>query len=92
MNFNSGNGYSWMFGSTSSAISGFLAGGAQFNILTAGFMNPTGAGTFSISEVGLDQLFLNFTPVPEPSTWALMGIGVLSLTVLAFLRRRWPQA
>jgi|GEM_PF-1172767 len=88
VNFNSANSYSWMFGSSSSAISGFLPGGAQFNILTAGFMNPTNAGTFSISENGMNQLFLNFTPVPEPSTWALLGSGVISLFFFALYRRR----
>ena len=88
VNFNSGNSYSWMFASSSSAISGFLPGGTQFNILTAGFMNPTNGGTFSISETGMDQLFLNFTPVPEPQTWALLGLGVLTVVPFALRRRR----
>jgi len=88
VNFSSGNSYSWMFASSSSAISGFLPGGTQFNILTAGFMNPTNGGTFSISEVGMDQLFLNFTPVPEPQTWALLGLGVLAVVPFALRRRR----
>ena len=92
VNFNSSNPYSWMFGQSSSAISGFLAGGAQFNILTGGFQNPTNGGTFSISENGMNQLFLNFTPVPEPSTWALLGLGILSVVPLALRRHRGKPA
>jgi autotransporter-associated beta strand protein len=92
VNFNSGNSYSWMFGSSTSAISGFLAGGAQFNILTGGFQNPTNGGTFSISENAMNQLFLNFTPVPEPSTWAMLGLGILAVIPLAPRRHRRKPA
>jgi hypothetical protein len=31
---------------------------------------------------------LNFTPVPEPSTWALMIAGGGMLAIAAFRRRR----
>ena len=88
LNFNSSNGYSWMFGSSSSAIAGFLPNGAQFNILSGGFLNATDGGTFSISENAMNQLFLNFTPVPEPSTWTLLGLGVLTVVPFALCRRR----
>jgi autotransporter-associated beta strand protein len=88
LNFSSSNGYSWMFGSSSSAIAGFLPNGAQFNILSGGFLNATNGGTFSISENAMNQLFLNFTPVPEPSTWALLGLGVLTVVPFALRRRR----
>ena len=50
------------------AVSGFLAGRAQFNIFAGGLLDPTGGGTSSISEAGLNQLFLDFMPAPEPST------------------------
>jgi hypothetical protein len=39
-----------------------------------------------VSESGND-LMLNFTPVPEPSTWALMAGGICVLGV-GMLRRR----
>jgi autotransporter-associated beta strand protein len=85
INFNAANSYSWMFATSANGIAGFSA--SQFNINTAGFSNAIGGGTFSVSEVGND-LFLNFTPVPEPSTWALLGLGVLTAVPYALRRRR----
>jgi MYXO-CTERM domain-containing protein len=85
INFNSSSSYSWMFAASSSTISGFNP--SDFNIVTSGFSNATGGGTFSLGEVG-DNLYLNFTPVPEPSTWSLMGVGLVALLVPFAMRRR----
>jgi hypothetical protein len=85
LNFNPSRSYSWMFATSSSSISGFSA--SDFNLVTSGFSNGTGGGTFSLSEVG-DNLFLNFTPVPEPSTWSLMGAGLGALIIPLAIRRR----
>ena len=87
INFNSSSSYSWMFATSSSAITGFNA--IDFNLVTSGFSNSTGGGTFSLSEVG-DSLYLNFTPVPEPSTWSLTGAGLGALLVPFALRRGRP--
>jgi autotransporter-associated beta strand protein len=85
INFNSSSSYSWMFATSSSTITGFNAG--DFNIVTSGFLNSAGGGTFGLSEAG-DNLYLNFTPVPEPSTWTLMGAGLVALLVPFAVRRR----
>lgn len=89
INFNSGLSYSWTFATSPSAITGFNA--SQFNLVTSGFANSTGGGIFSFSEVG-DNLDLNFTPVPEPSTWALIGAGIFAVVPFALRRRRMARA
>ena len=85
MNFSSGSSYSWMFATSSSAITTFNPN--QFNLVTGGFTNPIGVGSFNVSQTG-NNLYLNFTPVPEPSTWALMGAGVAVLAVVGLRRMR----
>ena len=85
INFNSSTAYNWTFANSGSAISGFSPN--QFNILTGGFLNPVGGGTFSVIEVG-NSLELNFTPAPEPSTWAMLAAGVFVLVPFAARRRR----
>lgn len=72
--FDSSSGYAWLIAHTDN-----LTGFDPNNIVidTGSFSNNLGAGAFNVSAVGND-IFLNFSPVPEPSTYALLGLGVLS--------------
>jgi autotransporter-associated beta strand protein len=83
-NFNAASSYSWKFAASTTAITGFSAG--EFTLDTLGFGNPTNGGAFSVSEAG-DSLYLDFTPVPEPSTWELMAAGFAAVLPCALLRR-----
>ena len=67
--------------STFSMSTGALAGGE--NIWVRLRTNPTAAG--EVTRGGVDNLQLNFTPIPEPSTGLVAGLGVL---LLALRRRR----
>jgi hypothetical protein len=69
---------------TATSISGFNA--SSFVIDTSGFANLPNYTGFSIAESG-NSLVLDFTPVPEPSTWALMGMGLAALTSGALRRK-----
>jgi autotransporter-associated beta strand protein len=81
--------YSWQLALVSGGITGFS--GANVTINTAGFTNPLNGGAFSLSVTnfgdGISGLMLNFTPVPEPSTWALLATG-LGVVVHGVRRRK----
>jgi autotransporter-associated beta strand protein len=79
--FNSGNPYAWTIASASGGINNFNS--ADFTIDIGGFQNSLDGGGLSLTSVGND-LMLNFTPVPEPSTYGLMAAGL----VILFWRRR----
>jgi hypothetical protein len=82
--FNASNGYAWLIAHTD-GITGFNA--ANISINTVNFTNSLGAtGAFNVSAVGND-IYLNFSPVPEPSTYALLTAG-LGLLLLKTARRR----
>jgi hypothetical protein len=82
-NFNPVVAYSWTLVSAQSIV-GFNSN--FFNVTTANFQNDP-SGTFSVGKSGND-LTLDFTPVPEPSTWVLVAGGMLALGGAAWRRRR----
>jgi hypothetical protein len=89
-NFNPALPYSWTLISAAGGITNFNA--SDFSVFvsyndSSTFLNSTGVGQFFVSQSGND-LMLNFTPVPEPSTWAMMASGLCALTAAVRRRRR----
>jgi hypothetical protein len=82
-NFIPTNAYAWPILSATSFV-GFNP--AAVTLDTSGFAASLDGGVFSLSTSG-GSLLVNFTPVPEPSTWALI-IGGLGLVTISSLRRR----
>jgi autotransporter-associated beta strand protein len=78
----------WTILTTTGTISNFLQ--SDFTIDSSSF---EGGGIpsshFLLTENGANnQLMLSFTPVPEPSTWALLGIGAVGVALAGVRRRR----
>lgn len=82
-NFNATNTAHWTV-LTATTITGFDS--ANFSIDATNFLNAPN-GLFSLSQSG-NSLVLNFTPVPEPSTWALLITGLAIVGVGAIRRRQ----
>jgi len=66
---------SWRIIAATSLSGAFVP--TRFTVNSGGFANSLAGGSFSVSDSGTDGtgLYLTFTPVPEPSTLALLAIG-----------------
>jgi fibronectin-binding autotransporter adhesin len=71
-NFNPMQPYSWTI-LTAGSIPSFNS--ADFMINAGNFQNPLGGGSFALGQSG-NMITLDFTPIPEPSTWVLMLTGL----------------
>ena len=81
LNFSPANSYSWTVLTATSITGTFNANAFTFDTSAFGF-GALGTGSFFVTQSG-SSLLLNFTPVPEPSTYALLllGLGALAFTV-----------
>jgi len=89
--FSATTSYSWMLfeGNSGGGINNFNA--SSFTLDLSNFSNSYGAGVFSLAQGvngGNPAIYLNFTAVPEPSTWALLGVGLAAGLVARRRRRR----
>ena len=85
-NLSYGTPYSLLIIHVGGTLTGFSP--SAFTIDATQFQNGTlGTTVFTLSQSGSD-IYLNFTPVPEPSTYALLGLGLGAVLVPALRRRR----
>ncbi len=88
VNFNPNQLYSWNV-INATAITGFA--GSQIAVDATAMGGLLNGGFFSFSLNGAStSLLLNFTPavIPEPSTYALLGLGVIAVLYTVRRRRR----
>lgn len=85
-NWNASSSYQWRIASATLGVSGFDP--AAFNIMTGSFSdeNSIAGGTFSVTNIGND-VYLNYTAVPEPGSVFLVYFGLGTIWLLGSRRR-----
>jgi len=82
-NFDETSDYSWEIASFSTIVGTYTSD--LINVDTSGFLEPF-TGTFAVNQSG-NSLVLDYTAVPEPSTFALLFAGCIGALVM-FRRRK----
>lgn len=85
LNFDAGASQSWQITSAMGGIFNFDA--SRFIVDATLFKNATGLWTVTLG-LGNTAIYLNYAPIPEPGTFALLGsLGVLPVLLLRRRRR-----
>lgn len=89
VNFDPNQYYKWMILSRGNSITGFDPDYFLINADAFFSQNPDlfGLGEFGIMQDG-NSLFITFTPVPEPGTYALMLLGLVTMGIAKYRRRK----
>ena len=75
-------------GAAPTATESITGAGVVTSIANVGFKAQSTTGDFLIDNLRIGTTWADVTPVPEPSTFALMGLGVLGLISSARRRMR----
>ena len=87
-NFNPANPFTWTIATAGLAIQTFNVANVAIDITNFQLGQGLSGSQFGLLLDGTGKnLLLNFTPVPEPSTYALLALG-LGVVLLPILRRR----
>ena len=85
-NFDPSHNYSFVLVQADGGVSGYNP--AEFVVDSSSFQNSTQGGSFSVGQQGNNLVLVFTTAVPEPNTWALLGVGAATLGLVTQRRGR----